>query len=161
MTSTQVAECLAWINSSWNNRKPLNEVSARTWGAEIRIYPFERVITVLRVLLREQDWRPSLAQILKPLAPDSQVKSAHAAFETVWKQISERPRKVSELEQRAVDRLGGWHVLGNWPIADRHWHSKAFAEVYDDLAGGVRADGLRAMGAGRQRALGPDLRGAE
>lgn len=152
MTNEETAMCVAFISSSWGN-KPLDKVAAGTWGAELARYPFEQVIATLRALLREQDWRPSLAQILEPLAPASEVKSAEAAFETVWGQIDERPRVVSALEEMAVKRLGGWGVIGNWPIDKRHFHLRDFREVYDDLVDSARATELRAVAGGGQKAL--------
>jgi hypothetical protein len=155
MTGLQVAKCIAFISSSWGN-KPLDKVAAETWGAELLPYPFDGVIATLRALLLTQDWRPSLAQILKPIAPASEVKSAEAAFETVWGQIGEahEDRKVSSLEQRAVDRLGKWKALGQWQLDKRHFHLKAFREVYDDLVDSGRATELRAIAGGQQRAIG-------
>ena len=160
MTQDDIEEVIAILDSGWPS-KPLGELAAGLWGAELSRYSLPDVLRVLNTLMRTEKWRPSLAQILKPLAPPSQIKSAYAAFETVCNQIPKRVREVSALEQRAVERLGGWSALGSWPIADRHWYSKAFKEVYDDLATGVRDDELRSIGAGWQRALGPDLRGTE
>ena len=153
MSSDDTKKTIAILNSSWPG-KPLDKMAAAMWGAELSRYPLPDVLRVLRTLMRTEKWRPGLAQILKPLAPASRIPSAYAAFETVWDQIPKQPRVGGELELRAVNRLGGWHVLGNWELTKREWHFKAFKEAYEDLVDSKKATDLRSIAGGRQQALG-------
>ena len=152
MRNEHVIQVLAFLNESWAN-KPLGAATMAVWGSELGKHDYRAVLTVLQDLVRTQEWRPSLAQILKPLLADPDRKSASAAFETVWGQINKRPREVSELEAQAVQRLGGWPIIGNWQLDQRHWHAKQFAAVYDELTEDARGEELRALASG-QRALG-------
>ncbi len=151
MHDDDVDAVFKYINGAWPVR-PLTVDTMAVWGAALCDHEATAVMGVLQNLAQTEEWRPSLAQILAPLAPDSEVKSAEAAFETVWGQLDERPRTVSDLEERAVKRLGGWDVIGKWPLDKRHFHLRTFREVYDDLVDSGRATELRAI-AGGQKAL--------
>lgn len=153
MNSAEAKQILAVLNSSWPG-KPLDPVAARMWGSKLLKHDAVAVMRVIDTLMETEEWRPILAQILKLLTSDPEVKSASAAFEAVWSQVSKRPPQVSALEQRAVDRLGGWGVLRGWLIDERHWHAKRFEDVYSDLLDEERNRGLRAVAAGEQRAIG-------
>lgn len=155
MTNEETAQCVAFINSSWNS-KPLDKVACRTWGAELKPYPFDVIIGVLRSLLRTSEWRPSLFAILAAIDVGPKVKSVQEAFDDVCKQINKRAsdRVVTDLEAEAVRRLGGWRILGQWQLDARTWNFKAFREVYDDLAAQAKQSELRALASGDgQRAL--------
>ena len=84
------------------------------------------------------------------------MKSAEAAFESLWVAIGRHSKRggLTELEQRAVKRLGGWGVVGRWLLTKRHWHLKNYREVYDDLVDSESALELRAIAGGQQRAIG-------
>lgn len=153
MNSDEAKQILAVLNSSWPG-KPIDPVAARMWGSKLLKHDAVAVMRVIDSLMETEEWRPSLAQILKLLTSDPEQKTASAAFESVWSQVSKRPPQVSALEQRAVDRLGGWGVLRNWMIDERHWHAKRFEDVYGDLLDEERNRGLRAVVSGQQRALG-------
>jgi hypothetical protein len=150
MTSEEAKRVMDVINSSWQS-KPLDEIAARIWMNKLAKHDARAVMRVVSRLVETEKWRPSLAQILEPLLAKPDVKSAAAAFESVWKQIGKRVRCVTLLEERAVKRLGGWSALGQWQLDDRHWHAKRFAEVYDELVAGSRSDNLRELAQGGDR----------
>jgi hypothetical protein len=147
MTESEATRLLAVINSSWSS-KPLDEIAARVWVSKLVKHDAHAVMRVISRLIETEKWRPSLAQILEPLLVKPNVKTAAAAFESVWSQIGKRERDVTDLEARAVKRLGGWSALGMWELDERHWHSKRFVEVYDELVVGERSDELRELAAG-------------
>lgn len=147
MTENEATRLLAVINSSWNS-KPLDEVAARVWVSKLVKHDAHAVMRVVSRLIETEKWRPSLAQILEPLLVKPGVKTAAAAFESVWSQIGKLQRDVTELEEHAVKRLGGWNALGRWELDERHWHAKRFIEVYDELVVGARSDDLRRLASG-------------
>jgi hypothetical protein len=154
MTSDEAVRVMAAINSSWQS-KPLDEVAARIWMRKLMQHDARAVMRVLGKLIESEKWRPSLAQILEPLLVKPNVKTAAAAFESVWEQIGKREPVVTALEERAVRRLGGWVALGKWELDERHWHAKRFVEVYDELVVGARSDDLRELASGEgPKALG-------
>lgn len=140
MDKRQIDHVIMFLNASWAS-KPLDSATAAIWGAELRGESFDAVMGVLRTLVRTSEWRPSLAQILRPLAAPALPPSSEA-FARVWEQIGARPRVVSEIEAEAVRRMGGWAALGSWQLEDRHWHAKRFADVYGAL---VAAEERRAL----------------
>lgn len=143
MANDEVMTVIRFLNASWTN-KPLDATTASIWGSELALHAFDDVMRVLRVLLREQEWRPSLAQILKPLLkPEG--KSVGDAFASVCEQIGKRPRRVTPLEEEAVRQLGGWSTLGMWQRDEWHWHFGRFKEIYRDLTERTRNEGLRAI----------------
>ncbi len=151
MTNEEAVKVMAVINSSWQS-KPLDEIAARMWMRKLAQYDARAVMRVLGKLMETEKWRPSLAQILEPLLVKPDVKTAAAAFESVWKQIGKlaNQRDVTDLEERAVKRLGGWGALGKWELDERHWHAKRFVEVYDELVTGARSDNLRELASGER-----------
>lgn len=160
MTDDEAKRVMVVINSSWQS-KPLDEVAARIWMNKLVKHDARAVMRVVGRLIETEKWRPSLAQILEPLLVRPNVKTAAAAFESVWLQIGKREHDVTELEERAVRRLGGWNALGKWELDERHWHAKRFVEVYDELVVEERSDGMRELAAGVSAKALPAAGGSE
>jgi hypothetical protein len=152
MTGDEAKKVMEAINTGWPG-KPIEEIAARIWMSKFMKHDARAVMRVVSRLIESEKWRPSLAQILEPLLVKPVVKTAAAAFESVCEQIGRRPRVVTELEERAVRRLGGWGALGQWQLEERHWHAKRFVEVYDELVAGARSEDMRAIASGERRAI--------
>lgn len=142
MDKTQVDIVIRFLNSSWSSR-PLDPTTALIWGGKLQEHDFDAVMSVLNGLVETSTWRPSLADILRPLRGAPPESSASAAFANVCEQINKRPRNVTAREAETVRRLGGWEVIGLWERDDWQWHRKAFAAIFDELATEARHTELR------------------
>ncbi len=151
MDNAQASHVIKFLNASWT-AKPMDGSTAALWGAKLQRYDFAAVMAVLEDFVETLEWRPSLAQILKPLRTDD-VPSASDAFAHIWEQIGKRPRKVSELEAEAVRLLGGWSTLGLWKLDERHYHSQRFSDVYDAAVSATERDRHEALSGSTQQAL--------
>lgn len=130
MDNAQVKTVLRMLDASWPASKPLDADTVRLWGAELVPYDFEAVAGRVRELLASSKFRPSFAELVGPLRSGV---TASESFAHVWHQISKRPPTVDAVEAEVVRRLGGWDRLRAWPIDDRHWLAKRYAEIFDDV----------------------------
>ena len=151
MQHEQVTEILTFINASWANMKPLPREAAAVWGSELAKQDYEAVLAVLKDLVRTSKFRPSLAEILAPIWAPKEA-SAGEAFANIWDRIGRRG-DVTDLEAKAVRHLGGWDVLGQWQIDERHFHYARFVEIWKDLLAEQRGEELRALAANERPAL--------
>ncbi len=149
MAPDQVKTVLRFLNATWT-QKPFDKDTASVWGSELARHDFDVVMKILRALFRTHEWRPSMAQILKPLLADAGAKGAPFAFSSIWDQIPKRPPKVTDLEAKAVEQLGGWDVLRGWQINERHFHYQRFQTLYRDIVADERSEQLRALTSGKQ-----------
>lgn len=144
MRNEEVGQVIQFLNSMWAN-KPLDQIAAGVWGSELREFQFDDVMANLRQLAREQNWRPALAQILKPLVPKPEGKEPGQVFADICEQITKRPPVVSAAESEAVRRLGGWDVLRAWQLDDLHWHEKRFRVIWAELCEQQARPGFTAL----------------
>jgi hypothetical protein len=151
MDATEVIKVIKFLNASWVS-KPLDRTTAAIWGAKLAGHDFGAVMGALDQLLETSEWRPSLAQIIKPLRVGVECGAAEA-FANVWEQIAKRPPKVTDIEADAVRQLGGWTVLSGWQINERHFHAQRFRDIYNDIVQDARAEELRAIESGKPSAL--------
>lgn len=153
MTSQEALQIIQAIEENWPNSKPMGEIARRMWGAELMQHESRAVTAVIRRLMVESKWRPSLAEILEPIRNVPALPSAADAFANVWAQVGKRPRVVSDMEAEAVRRMGGWDAIGRLQIDEYQWHAKRFAEIWDDLMDRQRGEEMQALAQGGHAAL--------
>ena len=66
MTGQEIQQAIMFLNESWP-QKPLGEATAGLWGAELAGHDARAVFAALMSLARTEEWRPSLAKILKTI----------------------------------------------------------------------------------------------
>ena len=135
MKNDEIREAMQFLNSSWP-QKPLEGATVRIWGQQFVPYENADVMRVLLGLARSSKWRPSLAEILELLEPDTS-EQASAAFGSLRLAFiappGQRDAAVTSRTAETVRRLGGWSIVGQWKRENYGIHQREFERVYNEI----------------------------
>lgn len=144
MNNEQTANTIQFLQDTWS-QKPMTPRTAAIWGAELARFEAEDVERALLQLARTQEWRPSLATIIKAIAGPSKEQPS-AAFASVFAVLvhppGERYQRLTPATAEAVRRLGGWSAVGLWKQEERHFRERDFARVYSEVCDALEANAL-------------------
>ena len=155
MTKEQYQAIIIRINANWP-QSPLTKATAAEWWGHLGGLSFAAVSARIDELVATEEWRPSLAKILKPLA-DAGKEQASAALASVMSAFvnppGQRGHLVSEQAREAVRRLGGWGLIGGLDSSKREWLEKRWTAVWEDVGDEIAAGKMLAIGGGKPSAI--------